>query len=90
MNIGEALVVCTVLVLAVFRPDVRKFLLWSVAVGGTLGVPAGGIWWVRAAYKSHVEQVAAAKHRAAVDACIKRLTGKPRTSHTSRRLVCHC
>ena len=81
MNIGEALVVCTVLMLAVFRPDFRKFLLWSVAVGVALGVLAGGIWWARTAYQGHVEHVATAKHRAAADACVKRLTGiAPNTS----------
>ena len=61
IGIGEALVLCTVLVLAVFRPDFRKFLLWAVGVGAVLGVLAGGIWWARAAYKSHVEQVATAE-----------------------------
>lgn len=46
-----------------------------------LGVLAGGIWWARTAYQSHVEQVATAKHRAAADACVKRLTGiAPNTS----------
>ena len=53
------------------RPDFRKFLLWAVGVGAVLGVLAVGIWWARAAYKSHVEQVATAKHRAAA-ACVKR------------------
>ena len=33
IRIGEALVLCTVLVLAVFRPDFGKFLLWAVGVG---------------------------------------------------------
>lgn len=75
MNIGEALVLCTVLVLAVFRPDFRKFLLWAVGVGAALCVLAAGIWWAQSAYHSHVEQVAAAKHRVAADTCVKRLTG---------------
>lgn len=75
MNIGEALVVCTVLVLAVFRPDFRKFLLWSVGVGVALGILAVGVRWAWGAYQSHVEQAATAKHRAASDACVRRLTG---------------
>ena len=75
MNIGAALVVCTVLVLAVFRPDFRKFLLWAVGVGAVLCVLAAGIWWARSAYKSHVAQAATAKHRVAANACVKRLTG---------------
>ena len=75
MNVGEALVVCTVLVLAVFRPDFRKFLLWAVGVGAALCVLSAGIWWAWSVYHSHVEQVAAAKHRVAANACVKRLTG---------------
>jgi hypothetical protein len=75
VNVGEALVVCTVLVLAVFRPDFRKFLLWAVGVGAALCVLAAGIWWAWSVYHSHVEQVAAAKHRVAANACVKRLTG---------------
>lgn len=75
MNIGEALVLCTVLVLGVFRPDFRKFLLWTVGAGAALCILAAGIWWARSAYQSHVEQAASAKHRATTDACVKRLTG---------------
>lgn len=74
MNIGEALVVCTVLVLAVFRPEFRKFLLWAVVVGAALCVVIGGVWWSWSAYEHHVEKAATAKHRADVDACVKRLT----------------
>ena len=75
MNVGEALVVCTVLVLAVYRPDFRKLLLWAIGVGAALCVLAAGIWWAWSAYHSHVEQVAAGKHRLAANACVKRLTG---------------
>jgi hypothetical protein len=75
VNIGEALVVCTVLVLAVFRPDFRRFLLWAIGVGAALCVLAVGIWWGWSTYQHHVEQVASAKHHVAANACVKRLTG---------------
>ena len=71
MNVGEALVVCTVLVLEVYRPDFRKFLLWAVGVGVALCTLAAGIWWSRSAYQNYV----ATKHRVAADTCVKRLTG---------------
>ena len=87
MSIGEALVVCTVLVLAVLRPDFRKFLLWALGVGVALCILAAGIWRAWSTYQSHIEQVASAKHRAAVDACIKRLTGiDPNTRYEVERL----
>jgi hypothetical protein len=66
---------CNRQVAAGAAPDFRKFLPWSVAVGVALGVLAVGIWWARTAYQSHVEQEATAKHRAAADACVKRLPG---------------
>lgn len=74
MNLGQALIVCTILVLAVFRPEFRKSLLWTVVIGAALGIVAGGVWWGWSAYQRHAERAASAKHRADVDACVKRLT----------------
>jgi hypothetical protein len=86
VNIGEALVVCTVLILAVFRPDFRKFVLW----GAALCLLRAVIRWARSSYLSHRERVESAKHHAAVDACIKRLTAPDTPSADSLDYVNAC
>jgi hypothetical protein len=75
VNIGEALVLCPFWCSQCSALTSVSGCCGSVGVRVALGILAVGVWWAWDAYQSHVEQAATAKHRAAADACVKRLTG---------------
>jgi hypothetical protein len=76
MNIGFWIFLSVLLVLAVFRADFRRFLLWALAVGVVLaGLAFGGVYTYDR-YKAHQQQMLAKKteteRQKAIGSCLKR------------------